>query len=51
MALSWLVRMEPFWLVGEEADGDIAVQLWLLDWESLSPILVEIELQELLYKG
>lgn len=24
-ALSWLVGMEPLWLVGEDADGDIAV--------------------------
>ena len=27
-ALSWLVRIDLFWLVSEEVDGDRAVQLW-----------------------
>ena len=28
-ALSWLVKMGALWLVREDVDGDIAVQLWL----------------------
>lgn len=37
IALSWLVRMELHWLVVEDANEDVAVQLWL-GRESLSRI-------------
>lgn len=36
--LSWVIRMEPLWLISEDANGDMAGQLqW--DGESLSPII------------
>lgn len=47
-ALSWLVRMAPLWLVGEDANEDIAAQLWL---DKVSVLLVQIVSQEVLYKG
>ena len=48
--LSWLARMEPLRWVGEEADGDIAVPLWL-DGEAAVLLLVDTGLQELHCKG